>query len=189
MVASVSRKNRFKKTFVGGQFPRSKGRHAKWNRFHRFPRIVYEEEEEEESVSFPRFAGLARDAVDGIEKKVRRSLSRVRPNDYGRGSNFASCRLHHPVLAMLAISRIPATYSTHSTRICIPAGIPNLLEERRDRLEKSSMRYATGESRENANGIHLLKRDEMAFQVSRAIRIPKASHPRDNHSRQIKKCS
>lgn len=120
MVASVSRKNRFKKTFVGGQFPRSKGRHAKWNRFHRFPRIVYEEEEEE-SISFPRFAGLARDAVDGIEKKVRRSLSRVRPNDYGRGSNFASCRLHHPVLAMLAISRIPATYSTHSTRICIPA--------------------------------------------------------------------
>lgn len=97
MVASVSRKNRFKKTFVGGQFPRSKGRHAKWNRFHRFSRIVYEEEEEEESVSFPRFAGLARDAVDGIEKKVRRSLSRVRPNDYGRGSNFASCRLHHPV--------------------------------------------------------------------------------------------
>ena len=68
-------------------------------------------------------------------------------------------------------------------------GIPNLLEERRDRLEKSSMRYATGESRENANGIHLLKRDEMAFQVSRAIRIPRASHPRDNHSRQIKKCS
>lgn len=97
MVASVSRKNRFKKTFVGGQFPRSKGRHAKWNRFHRFSRIVKKEEEEEESVSFPRFAGLARDAVDGIEKKVRRSLSRVRPNDYGRGSNFASCRLHHPV--------------------------------------------------------------------------------------------
>lgn len=131
-----------KKTFVGGQFPHSRDTQngtgsidsressipvESWRnryRFHDLPAWPWTESRR--------------------KKLVSSSPQRLWAN--GRGSNFASCReLHHPERCSryrVFRPRIRRTRRVYTSRHSKPPR-----GERRDRLEKSSMRYATRESR------------------------------------------